>query len=162
MLRVQTPQRRRSRVTATCWEVTPPWDTDMDVESRNLPLKLTSCQGKRNSELQGFHSFTSWFTVNLSHPRATAGAAQGTSILRAPLGTSTVHYGQDHNQNKPFFSTKQRFHHLHTRLQTPDLFQSQTQPRNSISGFFAPRWKWERKNFPWVSKGEVLSHKIME
>lgn len=40
----------------------------------------------------------------LSHPRAGAGPAQGTSTLRAPLATSSVHYGQDHNQNKPFLA----------------------------------------------------------
>lgn len=40
--------------------VTPPCqglqDTGMDMGSRNLLPKLTSCQGKSNSELQGFHS----------------------------------------------------------------------------------------------------------
>lgn len=39
-----------------------------------------------------------------SHPRAAAGPAQGTSTPRAPPGTSSVHYGQDHNQNKPFLA----------------------------------------------------------
>lgn len=145
---MQTPLRQRSRVSATCWAVTPPCqglqDVDMDMGSRNLVLKLTSCQGKSNSELQGFHSSSAdslqtrgmmmlgLVLLREHRPR---------ELLWAPLWAGS--------QPQPaFFSTNQCFHHLHAGLQTPDLSQSQARPHNSIFGFCPPLREVGEENLP--------------
>lgn len=136
---MQTPQRQRSRVTATCWEVTPPCqrlqDMDMDMESRNLVLKLTSCQGKSSSELQGFtpHELIhcEWRNDDGVTP------LPGLVLLREHQPQSSSGHQQwppwaGSQSKQAFFSTNQCFH---TGLQTPDLSPCQTQLHNLISGF---------------------------
>lgn len=101
---MQTPQRWRSRVTATCWEVTPPcqrlWDRDMDMESRDLVLQLTNCQGNSDSELQGFHSSQadSLQTRGMMISQCQGRSCSGNTTPESSSG----YYGQDHNQNKAF------------------------------------------------------------